>query len=104
MGKAKNIATAAGAGAGYLAGAGIGIAGFFGAVSGAVPLALVGAYAARKLVQTRAARSFIQEFSSAYKEHSAAKRAEYGERLDKYRTGDQPALPKATRKRTGGDA
>ena len=59
MGKAKNIATAGGAG--------IGIAGALGAISGAFPLAVLGAYAARKIDGS----SFAEEVSVAYKAKDA---------------------------------
>lgn len=63
---AKNVATVAGAGIGAWLGSSIGIAGFFGAVSGAVPLALIGAYATRKLVKSKTARKVLREASEAY--------------------------------------
>ena len=54
-GVGKAVVVAAGAGVGAWAGAGIGIAGAFGAISGIVPLALLGAYVAHKLVSAKAA-------------------------------------------------
>ena len=73
--KAKNIATAAGAGLGAWVGSGIGIAGFFGAVSGAIPLALLGAYAGRKLMQS--------DFAAEVKKSYTAKDAELAARRAK---------------------
>ncbi len=47
--KGKLKAVAAGAGIGGLLGSSIGIAGAFGAISGVLPLALIGAYAAHRV-------------------------------------------------------
>lgn len=64
--KVKSVATVAGAGVGAWVGSSIGIAGFFGAISGAIPLALVGAYAARKLTKGKTAQVVLEESSAAY--------------------------------------
>jgi len=46
---AKTTAVLAGAGVGGWIGSGIGIAGFFGAISGVLPVAVIGAYAAHRI-------------------------------------------------------
>lgn len=92
--KAKNIATVAGAGLGAWLGSGIGIAGFFGAVSGTIPVALLGAYAARKLVSG--------EFAEAAKQSYAAKEAELAARRDEMRklaASGNVQLPKPVRRK-----
>lgn len=93
--KTKNIATVAGAGLGAWVGAGIGIAGFFGAISGTIPVALLGAYAARKLVSG--------EFAEAAKQSYEAKEAELAARREEMRRhrASGPALvpPKVERRK-----
>ena len=75
MSKAKKVAVAAGAGAGGLIGSGIGIAGAFGAISGALPLALLGAYLGHRLHKlvssTQAASDFKTGLSEGFNKKSA---------------------------------
>ncbi len=72
--KSSTAAVGAGAVAGGLVGAKIGIAGFFGAISGVVPLALLGAYAGHKIykaVKDGAAEDFKGGFKAGFKDEAA---------------------------------
>jgi hypothetical protein len=75
MSTGKKVSVAVGAGVGGVLGSSIGIAGFFGAVSGALPVALLGAYlghkAHQKLSNTTAAREFNEGASAAYEARMA---------------------------------
>lgn len=98
MGKAKNIATAAGAGVGYWVGSGLGIAGFFGAVSGAVPLALAGAYLGRKFMKSEFAQEILDSARAGYADKDAELDARR-EALRQARVSAASSLPRVTRQR-----
>ena len=81
------------AGVGAWVGSGIGIAGFFGAVSGTIPVALLGAYAARKLAQSEFAESVAQGYKS--KDAELAKRRTAAARAN----GPALVVPKVQRRK-----